>query len=753
MMQEAGGPPRRLSRVALVVVPCVLTGIAFTVLHRFHALGNAPLWLILTLLGVGGVCGEFGGRFVTPDARSAALHAAIGAEILGVTAIIYVIGWGPTLTIGYVFVLARVLDTGGSSVWRLTLGWTIVGIVLGQIAIQLGVVSTYVSTPDVHGIAFLGILGMAFVMHLLGTKTAENEAALAARDEADTELRSTLSLMSATLEATADGILVVDREGRMTLFNERFSDMWRLPDDVLERRDAMATLDYVTQELTHPDAFTAKVIEIWEQPEAESDDTLEFTDGRVYERHSRPQRIGGEIVGRVWSFHDVTERNQLLDQLSHQAFHDALTGLANRALLRDRLEHALARSRRSASIVVVLFCDLDGFKLINDTLGHEYGDHLLVEVATRFRQSLRDEDTAARLGGDEFAIVLDSSSRDDAVALAQRLLDTLREPFSIKGRDVFVRASIGIADTDDDALDAEELLCRADIAMYAAKGRGRDRYEIFQASMQTELTARHELHGDLRRAISSGELELHYQPLVNLPTARIESFEALVRWRHPTRGLVLPDQFIPVAEDTGLIVEIGRWVLREACRQIVAWRGLPDAGALCVGVNVSSHQLYDDSFVGDVEAALAESGLPAEHLILELTESSLLTDSVHVQARLAALKRLGVRIAIDDFGTGYSSLAYLRTFPIDFLKIDRSFVNEMREDDEQGSVMVRSIISIGHNLRLDVIAEGIEDPEQLAALRDAGCNTGQGYLFARPTPADAVPALLASYRAVEAEAS
>ena len=427
------------------------------------------------------------------------------------------------------------------------------------------------------------------------------------------------------------------------------------------------------------------------------------------------------------------------------------TGLANRALLRDRLEHAIARSRRSASTVVVLFCDLDGFKMINDTLGHEYGDILLAEVAGRFRQSLRDGDTAARLGGDEFAIVLDNSTRDDSVALAQRLLDTLREPFAIKGRDVFVRASIGIADNADDALDADELLCRADIAMYAAKGRGRDRFEIFQPSMQTELTARHELHGDLRRAIAAGELEIHYQPLVDLPTSRIDSFEALVRWRHPTRGLIQPDAFIPVAEDTGLIVELGRFVLQEACRQTMEWRALPDTGDLCIGVNVSSHQLYDDHFVADVEASLAASGLPAANLVLELTESALLTDSVHVQQRLAALKTLGVRIAIDDFGTGYSSLSYLRTFPIDFLKIDRTFVEELRSDDDQGAVMVRSIISIGHNLRLDVIAEGIEDPEQLAALRDAGCNTGQGFLFARPTPAADVPELLATYRSAPAE--
>ncbi|HEY1741344.1 MAG TPA: EAL domain-containing protein [Acidimicrobiia bacterium] len=739
------------SRAAILVVPSTLTAIAFAVLRHFNADGNLPLALIIALLVIGTASGEFAGRYMTPDAHGWALHLAIAGEVLGVTAIIYAIGWGPTLTIGYVFILARLLDTTGSRFWRVTFAWTVVGIVLGQIAIALNMVPTYVPVPYVHGLAGLGILGMAFVMRLLATKTEENERALAARDRADADLHATMSLMSATLESTADGILVVDRDGKMTLSNRRFAEMWRMPGDIVKSGDDSRALAYATEQLVHPDTFAAKIAELYDQPDSESDDTLEFKDGRVFERHSRPQRVDGIIVGRVWSFHDVTERNQLLDQLSHQAFHDALTGLANRALLRDRLEHAIARSRRSASTVVVLFCDLDGFKMINDTLGHDHGDILLAEVAVRFRQSLREGDTAARLGGDEFAIVLDSSTRDDSIALAQRLIDTLREPFAIKGRDVFVRASIGIADNADEALDADELLCRADIAMYAAKGRGRDRYEIFQPSMQTELTARHELHGDLRRAIAAGELELHYQPLVDLPTSRIESFEALVRWRHPTRGLIQPDAFIPVAEDTGLIVDLGRFVLHEACRQIVEWRALPDAGDLCIGVNVSSHQLYEDSFVADVEAALAASGLPAPNLVLELTESALLTDSVHVQQRLAALKTLGVRIAIDDFGTGYSSLSYLRTFPIDFLKIDRTFVDELRADDDQGAVMVRSIISIGHNLRLDVIAEGIEDAEQLTALREAGCNTGQGFLFARPTPAADVPHMLATYRGAPAE--
>jgi len=726
-------------QVRRVLLPSVLTAVAFAVCSYFGLVGDLPLWLLLSLLFFSSFVGELTGKGVTADATERALHGAIAAQVLTVSMIIYAIGWGPTLTIGYVFIIARALDSAGARVWRITLGWTVVAIALGQVAIGADVVPTYVPTPYVHGLAALGILGMAFVMWLLGTKTEENE-------RAGHDMRAALSLLTATLDSTADGILVVDTQGAITQFNAQFAQMWRLPDHVLESHDDGAAIQFVLEQLLRPDMFTAKIEELYAIPDAQSDDTLEFKDGRVFERHSRPQQIDGTIVGRVWSFRDVTDRNRLVNELAHQAFHDSLTGLANRALLRDRLGHAVARSRRLAATVAVIFCDLDGFKMINDTLGHDAGDLLLTEVASRLEHNLRDGDTAARLGGDEFAIVLDETTTDDTTTLARRLLDALREPFVVNGREVFVPASIGIADNRADALDADELLCRADIAMYAAKARGRNRIEIFEPTMQIEITARHELHRDLRQALQHGELAVHYQPLLNLETQTIESLEALVRWNHPARGLVGPDEFIPIAEELGLIVDIGRYVLREACRDTMQWRALPGAHNLCIGVNVSSHQLHDDQFVADVETALCESGLPPTGLILELTESTLLSDTPLVHERLDALKRLGVRIALDDFGTGYSSLAYLHTFPIDFLKIDQSFVSELsQQSNAQGLLMVRSIISIGHNLNLDIVAEGIEQPTQLAALRNAGCNTGQGYLFARPAPPDQIPELLAQH--------
>jgi diguanylate cyclase (GGDEF)-like protein len=745
---NAGWGGRRFGRVATVIVPSVLTAAAFVVGSHFGVVGDLPLWALLALLFVGGIQSEVSGRFVTAQSHGVKLHVALAAQLLAVTAIIYAIGWGPTLTIGYVFVCARALDEVGSRVWRIAAVWSTVGVVLGEITIALGLVRTYVPTPYVHGIAGLAILGTIFVLSLLGKKTELNENAIAERDHSNDELHSTLSLLTATLDSTADGILVVNEAGEMTLHNRQFSEMWQIPDAVMSSRDDQAGLEFVQDQLVRPDAFLAKIEELYANPNAESNDTLDFNDGRVFERHSRPQCIDGAVVGRVWSFRDVTDRTRLLNELTHQAFHDSLTGLANRALLRDRLEHAVARARRSAATVAVLFCDLDRFKMVNDTLGHDAGDELLLEVARRFEYNLRDGDTAARLGGDEFAIVIDETTRSDTTVLAQRLLDTLRDPFIVNGREVFIRASIGIADNSEEVLDADELLLRADIAMYSAKSRGRDRFAAFEPTMQTELAARSELFGDLRHAIINGQLCVHYQPLIDLDTRHIESFEALLRWQHPTRGLVPPSEFIPIAEETGMILELGRYVLNEACRQASQWRDHTASGELTISVNVSGHQLYDDQFVSDVEDALSTAGLPPNALILELTESTLLTDTATVHERLQQLKDLGVRLAIDDFGTGYSSLSYLHSFPVDYLKIDRSFVNSLNEkQNEQSRVMVRSIIGIAHNLKLGVVAEGIEQSNELDELVDAGCNTGQGYLFARPAPPEHITELLNQQRA------
>ena len=535
MIRGTRNEPEWLRITTTVAIPSILTATAFVALSHFELVGNLPVWVLLGLLAVAAVIGETFVRGVRPGTTDVRLHISIAMQTLAVTVIIYAIGWGPTLSIGYVFVFARLLDVGGSRVWRPTLLWMIAGIALGQLAISAHVAPSYVPAEYALGLAALGALGTGFVIRLLGTKTEESERRLAGRDAAEGEVRETLSLLSATLESTADGILVVDRAGAIREYNSQFAEMWGLPAGILERRDDAAAIEFVLQQLKRPELFVAKVEELYAQPDAVSDDTLVFNDGRVFERHSRPQYVDGQIVGRVWSFRDVTERHRLLNELEHQAFHDSLTDLANRALLRDRLEHAIARSRRSGAVVAVLFVDLDRFKLINDSLGHESGDQLLVEVAQRLARIVRESDTVARLGGDEFALVIEGTTAEDTNIVAERCLEAVRLPCEINGREVFVRASIGIADNARDALDADDILCRADIAMYAAKSRGRDRFERFEPIMQTELTSRHALHGDLRHAITRGELALHYQPLINLQTRRIDSVEALLRWHHPTR--------------------------------------------------------------------------------------------------------------------------------------------------------------------------------------------------------------------------
>jgi diguanylate cyclase (GGDEF)-like protein len=416
----------------------------------------------------------------------------------------------------------------------------------------------------------------------------------------------------------------------------------------------------------------------------------------------------------------------------HQALHDSLTQLPNRALFLDRLAHALSRRASGTSgEVCVLFCDLDRFKTINDSLGHEAGDELLVAVAQRILGCLRGSDTAARLGGDEFVVLLeDVQSIDEAIAVADRITEAFRTPFAIVGREVYVTASIGIVRGN---AEAEELLRNADVAMYRAKAEGSGRYAIFEPSMRAEVLDRLELEADLRRAQERGELEVHYQPIVALVDGELAGFEALARWRHPQRGLVPPPAFIPVAEESGLIHELGRWVLETACLQAARW------DARSITVNLSGRQLERAELVGHVEAALARSGLEPDRLVLEITETVLMHDTDATIERLGALKALGIRLAVDDFGTGYSSLRYLSKFPIDLLKMAKPFVDGVAT--EQGAAMARAIVDLGASLGLAIIAEGIEQGVQLAQLRRLGCEYGQGYLFARPLTPGQVDAL------------
>ncbi|GAB6051305.1 hypothetical protein JCM17960_01250 [Magnetospira thiophila] len=451
----------------------------------------------------------------------------------------------------------------------------------------------------------------------------------------------------------------------------------------------------------------------------------------------------GRATRIVGSLTDITERKLVEKRLIKDALHDALTGLPNRTLFVDRLEQAIARAKRHEdNIFAVLYLDFDRFKVVNDSLGHSYGDQLLIEIAHRLKESTRTVDTIARLGGDEFAILLEEL--DDPYYgehVAQRINDALAVPFKLAGREIVSSASIGIAPSGIGYERPGEVVRDADIAMYQAKTQGRGRYVVFEKGMHVRAVTQLELESDLRRALERHEFTLNYQPVISLTSGRITKFEALLRWNHPERGFISPADFVPIAEDTGLIVPIGREVLDVACHQMKAWRDrFPDLD-LTISVNVSPKQFNDESLLGDVADILSRSGLEGQYLNLEITEGVMMENPLEVTHKLVEIKTLGVRLHVDDFGTGYSSLGHLHRFPIDVLKVDQSFVMTM-SDTEENMEIVRTIVVLARNLKLQTVAEGVETAEHLNLLRQLDVDFGQGYFFSRPTTAEQATELL-----------
>lgn len=806
--------------------------------------------------------------------------------------------------------------------------------------------------------------------------------------------QQTISLLEATLEATADGLLIVDRAGRIVRFNRRFATMWGLSDAVLASGDDDAALAEAVEKVRDPAAFLERVRYLYDHPDEQSDDTVELVDGRVLERFSRPQMLGGEIMGRVWSFRDVSERlaaqqsqersdeqyrrlfeesrqaiyisardgwfiavnpaarqlfgyaeddilsvnthsiyvdqnerrefvrrieaegsveahpvrlrardgrvmdcvltstvvrdsggaivgyqgivedvtarvqaeralreselkfrslienatdtitvldrtgqityespsllrvlgyppealvgknvfefvhpddqqatltefqrlasvpsyttrievrflhgdaswrtldcvgRNLLDdpavegiivnarvvsdrkeaeaRLLHDAFHDKLTQLPNRALLVDRMAQFMRRLRRKDEpTFAVLFLDLDRFKVVNDSLGHMTGDQLLVATARRLEASLRPGDTVARLGGDEFTMLLDGTTLDEARAVADRVQQDFGQPFVVGGQDIFVTVSIGIATSHADYRAPEDMLRDADVAMYRAKEGGRARFEVFDASMRAAAVRQLEVETDLRHGLERNEFEVVYQPIIALDERTLYGFEALLRWNHPTRGQLVPAEFGKLADDTGLIVPIGLWVLRDVCRQLREWSDQSGTSAAPVHVNISAHQLARPDFVTAVQRALDDFDTPPHLVQLELTESTMMQNAESAMRTLRELKQLGVGLSIDDFGTGYSSLAYLHRFPTDSVKIDQSFISQMGPRGG-GASIVRTIVDLAHDLRMRVVAEGVETEAQASALRGMRCEYAQGYHFSRPVAVAEATRLLRS---------
>jgi len=550
------------------------------------------------------------------------------------------------------------------------------------------------------------------------------------------ELEVQNARFAAALENMSQGLCFFDGRQRLIICNRRYAEMYKIaPDELKSGMELREIVDRRFEAGTFP-AMTRAEYLAWRDQIAVSStpntSVVELRDGRIFAIRHQPMPDGGWVS----THEDITEQRRAETRIAHMARHDALTGLANRVLLRERLEEALWRSRR-ADPCAVLCLDLDQFKSVNDTQGHPIGDALLRAVAGRMRQLARETDMIARLGGDEFAIVQESVRQPaDATALAQRLIEALGQPFDLDGQPVTTGASIGVAIAPADGADADTLLKNADIALYRAKAEGRHRYCFFAPEMDALMQARRTLEHDLRRAVTRGEFELHYQPIIHLESRTVSGFEALVRWCHPTRGLVSPAEFVPVAEEVGLITRIDEWVLTAACREAASW-----ANGLTVAVNISPAHFRQGGVVAAVAAALASAHLAPPRLEIEITESLMIEDSEATVSALRRLRSLGVRISMDDFGTGYSSLGYLRNFRFDKIKIDQSFIRELPLRPDSIAI-VRAVTGLCSSLGMSTTAEGVETEAQLAAASAEHCTEVQGFLFSRPRPASEIPALL-----------
>jgi diguanylate cyclase (GGDEF)-like protein/PAS domain S-box-containing protein len=698
--------------------------VAFVILRSLDLAADIPLWIFGGLGVLATITSSAAHALWWGEQRASEHHLRLAIQVPPMVALVYATGWGAGLAMVLGFLVADTVKTYGSRVGYAAFAWCALGVAAGQASIAAGIAPTLVEQPAVHGLAALGLLGLALTSHRIARMSAAREQAEGAVAARERHFRT-------LVQNSTDMILVLDRKGAISYVSDSVRNIYGYSPEELASQNFM--------DQVHPDDHEDMkrfVVEVASKPGNMAMVTCRIRHADGSWRHS--ETVGNnllhdpEVEGWVLNTRDVTERQALEEQLAHRAFHDSLTNLANRALFTDRVEHAVARQARRSEPVAVLFLDLDGFKGVNDTLGHAAGDELLMAVAERLLSCARDVDTVARLGGDEFAILLEDTRDGSGPArVAERVLRALASPVRLRDKEVTVSASIGIAVSDPGREpSSEELLRNADIAMYMAKGSGKDRFEIFEPSMHIAVVQRLEIEADLSRAISDGEFVLHYQPIVALEDQSISGVEALVRWQHPERGLVPPNDFIPVAEETGLIVPLGRWVLHEACLQAARWQAAYRAHPpLSISVNLSPRQLLDRDIIAHVQEALEASGIPPETLTLEITESALVQDTEITIARLHALKALGVRLAIDDFGTGYSSLSYLQRFPVDVLKIDRSFLDVERNANP---ALVRAIVEIGRTLELDTVAEGIEHNEQLTQFRALQCRHGQGYLFARP---------------------
>lgn len=554
------------------------------------------------------------------------------------------------------------------------------------------------------------------------------------------ELETSLATLQATFDSTGEAIFSVDSRADRVMCNRLAKEMLGITSD----KDTFSVLfclrkfkeRFKSQDLD----FTRMVRDIELSEYHGRFHTLEFGSGEAYEVHSSPRVYQGKAIGRVWCFRDVTAFKESQAMIEHQAYHDALTGLPNRLLLNDRLEHAISLAAREQNQIAVLFIDLDHFKKINDTSGHQIGDQILIQVGERVRGCIREQDTLARIGGDEFVVIVEGLDNNAHVPnLSNRIIDKIKQPFFYKSTDYFIGCSIGISLYPHDASNVEELLRKSDMSMYHAKDKGRSNYQFFDETIERSAMEQLAMENQLRYAIQRNEFELNFQPKVDLNTGEIKSAEALLRWK-TRNGMVSPAVFIPVAEQSGLIREISQWVFEEVCRQIQLWK---ESHLIYpkIAVNLSSLNIEDDSFLDFVSSAMNEYGVSGSYLEFEITETELLTGKGDAFTFIDQIKQMGISLAIDDFGTGYSALSYLHKLPIDSLKIDKSFIMNLL-DDEQNQTITKAIISLAKSLGMRVVAEGVESESIKNWLIEKGCDDAQGFYYYRPLSSERFSQLL-----------
>ncbi|MDX1837569.1 putative bifunctional diguanylate cyclase/phosphodiesterase [Legionella taurinensis] len=567
-------------------------------------------------------------------------------------------------------------------------------------------------------------IDLGFNNQLLEKKVAERTNAL----------EKSFDILRASLESSEFGVLVVDNHGHIEYFNQTFLDMWEIPQDVITGYTYQDISQHILSKLENPDSYARKMQHLHEQSAHEWIDELTCKDGKFFELYVKPHGADKGKAGHIWQYRDISERKQMEHQLAYQANHDLLTSLPNRTLLYDRIEQGIVYAQRFQNHLTLLFLDVDNFKIINDSLGHNAGDQLLQEVAARLKECVRKSDTVSRFGGDEFVILFMNSRREDITVLADHILNKVTQPIKLSGHDIVVTTSIGISTYPHHGKDATTLLKNADMAMYFAKRQGRNNYQLYDEEINYQSQKKLEIQSQIRNAIKNKEFFMLYQPIIHIETGEICAVEALMRWQHPDFGLLLPNDFIIAAEECGLIVPLGEWGIRTACLQNAAWQkmGLPP---IRIAVNVSGVQVKREGFIDTLEDILKQSRMDPGYLEIELTESTLMDNTKKIISLLLKLDSIGIDFVIDDFGTGYSSLNYLKKFPVNKLKIDQCFVRDCTKDSNDASI-VEAIIAMGHGLKLKVIAEGVENKEQLQLLKDLGCDQGQGYYFAEPLTAD-----------------